>query len=104
MLALGATPFPGAPETPDALPAAMPATCEPWAQRLSVPSRQLAVSASADPEPVCDVPPPGQSPTSFESRLPPAVKQASEASRLPKNGWSRSIPVSRIATASPVPV
>ena len=60
MSAPGATPSPGAPATPVASPAAMPATCEPWSQMFTVPSRHTAASMLAEPAPVSAVPPPAQ--------------------------------------------
>jgi hypothetical protein len=60
MSASGATPSPGAPVTPVASPAAIPATCEPWSQMLAVPSMHAAISTFADPAAVSAVPPPAQ--------------------------------------------
>ncbi|GAA3315255.1 hypothetical protein GCM10020219_031250 [Nonomuraea dietziae] len=93
MLAPGATP---------PWPAAMPATWVPCSQRFSPPTRHLAYSESAAPVPVIWLWPLGHRDSTPSYSV--EEKHASATILPPKKGWSRSMPVSRMATACPAPV
>ena len=70
---------------------------------MTLPTRHRGVSASAAPGPVWLDRPFGQRETAPELGSE-VEKQASSTIRPAKNGWSRSIPVSRMATVVPAPV
>src|SRR5690349_12189499 len=92
MLADGATPVIVA-----LRPAAMPATWVPWEQS------SVNVQGRAAPVPTCWYWLLGQRVVS-PPEPPASEKQASAATRPPRNGCEASVPVSRTATAQPAPV
>ncbi len=93
MFAPGATP---------PVPAAMPATWEPWSHMFTVPARHFGVVASAAAPSVCLFCPFGQSDSTPASSV--AEKHACATMRPANHGWSGSMPVSSTATAWPAPV
>ena len=102
ILAPGATPAMGCiPATPLPSPAAIPATCVPWSH--NGPRLALLQAGSESTSALSSVVRPlGHS----DCWVPPmgCDEQYCATTRPPRNGWSTSTPVSRIATVVPAPV